>query len=64
MTSRKPLRTEVLEDMDIARYESMTSAELDAELSRYGIDPLPTIEAVTALVRQRLEGWRRTSKRR
>lgn len=40
---------------DRQRYENMTAAEIDAELQRFGIDPGPTIEAVTKLVRAKLE---------
>jgi hypothetical protein len=37
-------------DEDIARYESMPVDQVDRELSRYGIDPRPTIDGVMALV--------------
>jgi hypothetical protein len=46
---------------DIARYEQMSAAEVDAELSEHGIDPTSTIEAVTALVRAHLDPCTRRS---
>ena len=44
----------------IARYESMSSEAIEAELKAKNIDPRPTIAAVTALVRERLAAWRET----
>lgn len=38
----------------IARYESMSREEIDAELERCGIDPAPTVAAVNALVAAKL----------
>ena len=45
-------------DAEISRFDTMTEAEVDAELARLGIDPQPTIEHVKALIRQRLAAWR------
>jgi hypothetical protein len=39
-------------DAEIARYESMSEAEVGAELRQYGIDPKPHINAVKRLVAQ------------
>lgn len=39
----------------IRRYENMSADEINAELRTYGIDPQPTIKAVTTLVRKKLE---------
>lgn len=38
----------------VMRYVRMSDAEVDAELARYGINPQPTVDAVTALVKARL----------
>jgi hypothetical protein len=47
-------------DPDIARYETMTDEEVNAELAKCGIDPGPTIQAVTALVESRVAEWKRS----
>jgi len=39
----------------IKHYQDMSAAEIDAELQHFGIDPRPTIEAVTKLVHDKLE---------
>jgi hypothetical protein len=42
----------------IRHYEAMSATDIEAELLLAGIDPRPTIDAVTELVNQRLEEWR------
>jgi hypothetical protein len=42
---------------EIAHYEHMSPEEVQRQLDRLGIDPKPTIEAVTRLVREKLEEW-------
>lgn len=42
---------------EIAHYEQMPPEEVQRQLHRLGIDPKPTIEAVTRLVRKKLEEW-------
>jgi len=37
-------------ELTLARFEAMTPAEIDAELTAAGIDPRATIDAVTRLV--------------
>lgn len=44
-------------DAEIARFESMSSDEVDAELLRLEINPDPTIEAVKRLVQEKLAQW-------
>lgn len=41
-------------DDQIARYQAMSAEEVDHELRKAGIDPAPTIEAVTKLLRAKL----------
>lgn len=41
----------------ISHYESMSREDILAELQKKGIDPAPTIAAVTALVRAKLAEW-------
>jgi hypothetical protein len=45
-------------DAEIDYYESLTLEQIDAELRRCGIDPGPTIEAVTRLVQEAEGKWR------
>lgn len=49
---------------DIARFESMSSAEIDAQLAKYGIDPAQTIASVTAIVRAKLAEYRPAAKKK
>lgn len=42
----------------IKHYEDMSAADIEAELRGAGVDPRPTIDAVTKLVNERLEEWR------
>jgi hypothetical protein len=49
---------------DIARFESMSSAEIDAQLAKYGIDPAQTIAVVTEIVRAKLAEYRPTAKKK
>jgi hypothetical protein len=44
-------------DPEIERYERMSPEEVQRQLERLGIDPQPTIDAVTKLVREKLEEW-------
>jgi hypothetical protein len=43
----------------IKHYEDMSAADIAAELASKGLDPRPTIEAVTRLVHGKLDEWRR-----
>lgn len=43
----------------IKHYEDMSAADIEAELASKGLDPRPTIEAVTRLVQGKLDEWRR-----
>lgn len=52
--SESPDRDPVI-DAEIARYESMPTEEIHAELRRYGIDPQETIDAVRTLVQRKLD---------
>jgi predicted HTH domain antitoxin len=41
-------------DAEIARYEAMSTEEIEAELREHGIDPQRTVDAVRELVRRKL----------
>jgi hypothetical protein len=49
-------------DEEIARFESMSVEEMDAQLRKYGIDPQRTIDEVTRLVQSRHRRWQRPSR--
>ena len=56
---RPPLRYSDDElDREIARYESMPEALIDAELANAGIDIDEIVQAVHELVRTKLDEWR------
>jgi hypothetical protein len=44
-------------DPEIERYERMSHEEVQKQLERLGIDPQPTIDAVTKLVREKIAEW-------
>jgi hypothetical protein len=43
---------------EIARYEAMTSRQIDDELRRHGVDPQEVVKAVTRLVEEKLRKHR------
>lgn len=57
MASRMYSPSDKLDDV-IRAYELMSPAEVEFELAKMGIDPRPTIEAVTALVTRKIGSWK------
>ncbi|HWS73015.1 MAG TPA: hypothetical protein VN605_12925 [Thermoanaerobaculia bacterium] len=51
-------------DSEVALYEHMSAEEVAAELQEHGIDPRPTIDAVTRLVRSSVAEWAPAGKKR
>jgi len=56
----------VFEDMDpeVARYENMPMSQVKRELREHGIDPAPTVAAVTRLIESSLTDRQDPEKRR
>ena len=59
MSTKRKAAVVELEDPEIARYEQMSDAQVEKELAKFGIDPRPTIKAVTELVTNRVAEWRK-----